>query len=194
VELPKRTKIAGGVLVLGLIALGVDRLTGGPAPASAASDAAGATNPTAPAKQEGAAQKDAAPQSRGALADRLDQLRSNQGARLDAFIAPTEWFPPPPKKPITETAKTTEQVRVQYHLKALMKVGGSAVAMIDGHQLVLGDPARSEFKIPNTDGSTTVVRLLSVDDAARTATIDVDGKQVDLKLETRARSEESSGK
>jgi hypothetical protein len=81
-----------------------------------------------------------------------------------------------------------------------MKAGGSAVAMIafganDRHQLVLGDPQRSEFRIPYADGSSSTVRLVSADPGARTATIDVDGLQMELRIEQRGRAnDDGAGK
>jgi hypothetical protein len=211
VELPKRTKIAGGVLVLALAGLGYDRFAASPESASAAVEPAGNTNsPEASAKAgvpvpnpvANAAPSEALVQPTGALADRLSQLRlalPKDSARDDAFKAPPEWFPAPVRKPITEAPKVREE-KPAFKLTSVFTIGqgelAPKVAVIDNKfKLMVGAepgtkaPYPSEMQIKNTDGSLSTLRLVSADFKAGSAMIEIDGQQMELVLEARAKSQ-----
>jgi hypothetical protein len=206
VELPKRTKIAGGVLVLALAGLGYDRFAASPESASAAVEPAGNTNsPEASAKAGApvpATPSEALVQPTGALADRLSQLRlelPKDAARDDAFKAPPEWFPAPVRKPITEAPKVREE-KPAFKLTSVFTIGqgelAPKVAVIDNKfKLMVGAepgakaPYPSEMQIKNTDGSLSTLRLVSADFKAGSAMIEIDGQQMELVLEARARSQ-----
>jgi hypothetical protein len=215
VELPKRTKIAGGVLVLALAALGYDRFAVGPESASAAAEPAGITNSPEASAKAGAplpstALSEPLVQPTGALADRLSQLRlalPKDAARDDAFKAPPEWFPAPVRKPITEAPRLPETKPV-FKLTSVLSLGqgelAPKVAVIDNHKLMVGGepgaraPYPSEIQIKNTDGSLSTLRLVSADDKAGSALIELDGQPMELVLESHTkqspRADEPSSK
>ncbi len=138
-------------------------------------------------------------QPTGALADRLSQLRlalPKDGARDDAFKAPPEWFPAPVHKPITEAPRLPEQ-KPAFKLTCVLTIGqgelAPKVAVIDNHKLMVGgepgarSPYPSEIQIKNTDGSVSTLRLVSADDKAGSALIEIDGQPMELMLESRAK-------
>jgi hypothetical protein len=138
-------------------------------------------------------------QPTGALADRLSQLRlalPKDSARDDAFKAPPEWFPAPVKKPITEAPKLREE-KPTFKLTSVLSIGqgehAPKVAVIDNHKLMVGGepgartPYPSEIQIKNTDGSVSTLRLVSADDKAGSALIEIDGQQVELVLDSHAK-------
>jgi hypothetical protein len=179
VELNKRTKIIGGVMVVGLAALAYDRLSGGPdaavaAPANPASAAAAPSgNPPAaaphPAGEHGALA--------GALADRLGQLGRPSDSRPDAFVAPVAWFPPPAAAEKEKTEKKTIDL-TKYHVTSVMESKDSkhpSTVVVNGHPLVGGKAWMSPDK-------QETLELIEATPQRGVVRVRINGQECELKL------------
>ncbi len=103
-KLTRQRKVSLAILAVAGAALAADRFfldepVLGPAPATAASTAA-------PAPQAGAP---AAPARVITVADRLEGLRANATASLDAFGAPADWLPEAPAPEAAEVEKVESE-------------------------------------------------------------------------------------
>jgi hypothetical protein len=99
------------------------------------------------------------------------------------------------KQPVAQPEKADEP-RAPHQLTSVMMSGSGSVAVIDGNTLAVGDVGGggrfpSEFKVKNTDGSTSIVKLISATKSENggTATIDVDGRRVELRIESRLKAD-----
>jgi len=102
VKITRQRKVSIAILAVAGAAFAVDRMfvgppVLGPAPASAAG-ASVAAEPQATPTRPAALVKVVS------VADRVEALRANATASLDAFAAPTDWLPPAPEEPDQKAA------------------------------------------------------------------------------------------
>ena len=180
-KLNKQQKIAGLVLVVALLALGVDKLflagsDSGPASAQAASitTATTAATPTLAAQVE-PAQNNLA-RNRAGLADQLQKLAEQEQLVLsetpDVFATPYDWFADAKQQRETTEAGTPQQSKADnfkksHVLKVVFVSGDQSVAFINDLPLRIGDTI-DDFE------------LVSVTN--RSATLQFKGVKVELEL------------
>ena len=138
----RKQKTYGAVLLLGLAAVGIDRVFILPGRASAdrpPSERYAVTRTAPPAPGPAAAA--ASPAQRSTIADLLDEIAAARGLDLtavpDAFAPPAAWRgeegTPPPALP-----DAAERFRRAHTLNAVMASGENGYVIIDGRTLFIG--------------------------------------------------------
>jgi hypothetical protein len=174
-KLTAKHKIAGGLCVLGLVAVGVDRVFILP-------DAATAVRVPSEhyAVVERTSSPDGAPEvapvgsistARAAIADRLDGVARQRGLDLDrvpnAFAPPKSWLVEEVQRNTASSRVTAEMFEAKHVLTGVMAAGDRGYAIIDGRTLFIGQ---------RLDG----FELVSVSE--RSAVLDSDGERIELML------------
>ncbi|MDX2132050.1 MAG: hypothetical protein SFY69_08360 [Planctomycetota bacterium] len=175
-ELTAQQKFASGVLVIGLIALGVDKLvlSGGAAPATAhaTTDTGGAPAPAASARAR-------APEAES-LAERLRRMAAQMEGEPPpggVFRCPPEWLPgPSDDAPAPVDAPEVSSTPTGLRLTSV----STGVAVVNGVTLALGE----SVALPDGSGRAT---LVAVDAKERRATFSVAGHEVALQVPTGTR-------
>jgi hypothetical protein len=168
-------KIAGGLCVLGLIAVGVDRLFILPDAATAVrlpSEHYAVVEPSAsPDETPEAVPVGSISTARAAIADRLDKVAQQRGFNLDrvpnAFVPPKSWLVEEVRKGTPSSRVTAEMFEAGHVLTGVMAAGDGGYAIIDGRTLFIGQ---------KLDG----FELISVSE--RSAVLDSDGERTELML------------
>jgi hypothetical protein len=162
----KERKIYGGLLALGVVALIVDRLSGGPKDAAAQEDAAAAlvapnaAGKTAPPKTSRMA--DAAMLARAdlGLAERLraatnGQLVSDKSV-VDVFRPSRKWAGDAGGSGAAHPMSEAERYKAAHRLTAVMMSGRGSRAIVDGTPLRLGE-SLDGFKLLSVDPGRAVL-------------------------------------
>jgi hypothetical protein len=160
----KERKIYGGLLALGVVALVIDRLSGGPKEAAAQEDAAALVAPNVAGKSapsKNARTADAAMLARAdlGLAERLraatnGHLVSDKSV-VDVFRASAKWAGDSGVG-TSHVMTDAERFKAAHRLTAVMMSGHSSRAIVDGTPLRLGE-SLDGFKLLSVDPGRAVL-------------------------------------
>ncbi|MHC4427918.1 MAG: hypothetical protein ACYS0D_04850 [Planctomycetota bacterium] len=168
-------KIAGALCVLGLVAVGVDRVFFLPGPAAAdrlpSQHYAAVERPSSSDETPEVAPVGSITTARAAIADRLDTVAQRRGFDLDrvpnAFAPPKSWLVEEVRPSSPSSRVTAEMFEARHVLTGVMAAGDGGYAIIDGRTLFIGQ---------ELDG----FELISVSE--RSAVLVSDGERTELML------------
>ena len=161
----KERKIYGGLLALGVLALVVDRLSGGPKEAAAQEDAAALVAPnvagkSAPPKTSRTADTAMLARADLGLAERLRAATNGQPVSdksvVDVFRPSRKWAGDAGGGGAAHPMSEAERFKAAHRLTAVMMSGRSSRAIVDGTPLRLGE-SLDGFKLLSVDPGRAVL-------------------------------------
>ena len=158
-KVTKQQKVLGGVLVLGMVALAMDRFVFSTAtPDPSTSDVAKSEYAVAPgAASPGAKPQPSAGPAQGSQISLAQRLRTagqglSDNSTRDAFALPASWVVQGPAAP---TERLAEKFRQAHRLNGVLASGEHTYAMVDSTIVVLGQ-SLDGFKLTNISHRTAV--------------------------------------